>query len=211
MQHRTQTSLERVSNSVSYIARLYIWSPTGTTHFFHREHNELCFEGKQRIFTHDTCSSFGRCVAKNTCTQQNNLTFLQNCLGSDYSSIAEKERKKRYQLMKGWTLSTVLKARLRSTVTEERMLSLITDCSVIEGTLSGYLVLKAGRSGARLSSPERSRAAFISSTGQHSLPKAAKGSQGRLESSCASLPHLPLHFLLPSSPITQSELFSPPI
>lgn len=31
----------------------------------------------------------------------NNLTFLQNCLGSDYSSIAEKERKKRYQLMKG--------------------------------------------------------------------------------------------------------------
>lgn len=43
----------------------------------------------------------------------NNLTFLQNCLGSDYSSIAEKERKKRYQLMKGWMQSTVLKARLK--------------------------------------------------------------------------------------------------
>lgn len=40
-------------------------------------------------------------LLKNTCTQQNNLTFLQNCLGSDYSSIAEKERKKRHQLMKG--------------------------------------------------------------------------------------------------------------
>lgn len=34
-------------------------------------------------------------------------------------------------------------ARLRSTVTEERMLSLITGCSVVEGTLSGYFVLKA--------------------------------------------------------------------
>lgn len=79
-------------------------------------------ESKESL--HDTCRSFGRCVAKNTCTQQNNLTFLQNCLGSDYSSIAEKERKKRHQLMKGWMLSIIIQARLRSTVTEERMLSL---------------------------------------------------------------------------------------
>ena len=201
MQHRTQTSRERVSNSVSYIARLYIWSPTGTTHFFHREHNELCFEGKQRIFTHDTCSSFGRCVAKNTCTQQNNLTFLQNCLGSDYSSIAEKERKKRYQLMKGWMRSTVLKARLRSTVTEGRMLSLITNCSVIEGTLSGYFLLKAGAfwSTTQLSWTQQSRLYQ-----QHRAALPAKGCKGKsgVFGELLCFPASSLHFLLPSFHIT---------
>lgn len=40
-------------------------------------------------------------------------------------------------------LSIIIQARLRSTVTEERVLSLITGCSVIEGTLSGYFVLEA--------------------------------------------------------------------
>lgn len=40
-------------------------------------------------------------------------------------------------------LSIIIQARLRSTVTEERMLSLITGSSVIEGTLSGYFVLEA--------------------------------------------------------------------
>lgn len=40
-------------------------------------------------------------------------------------------------------LSIIIQARLRSTVTEERMLSLTTGCSVIEGTLSGHCVLKA--------------------------------------------------------------------
>lgn len=39
-------------------------------------------------------------------------------------------------------LSIIIQARLRSTVTEERMLRLVTGCSVIEGTLSGYFVLK---------------------------------------------------------------------
>lgn len=60
--------------------------------------------------------------------------------------------------MKGWMLSTILKARLRSTVTEERMLSLITNCSVIEGTLSGYFVWKPGAlwSLSRLSSTQQS-------------------------------------------------------
>lgn len=144
------------------IARLYICNNEVLTvpHISSTEkHNECCFrESKESL--HNTCRRFGRCVAKNTCTQQNNLTFLQNCLGSDYSSIAEKERKKRHQLMKGWMLSIIIQARLRSTVTEGRMLSLITGCPGIGGTLSGYFALKAQDSGLWLSSAECSRAPF---------------------------------------------------
>ena len=41
----------------------------------------------------------GRCVSKKrTCTQLNTLKFLQNGLGSGYSSIAEKERERKSAL-----------------------------------------------------------------------------------------------------------------
>lgn len=57
-------------------------------------------------------------------------------------------------------LSIIIQARLRSTVTEGRMLSLITGCPGIGGTLSGYFALKAQDSGLWLSSAECSRAPF---------------------------------------------------
>lgn len=103
-------------------------------------------------------------------------------------------------------LSTILKARLRSTVTEERMLSLITNCSVIEGTLSGYFESRGTLEplSALLNSAELPLPSAHGSTPCQRL-------QGKVRYVWAApvLPCLESHVLLPSSHITHSELFSP--
>lgn len=98
--------------------------------------------GKQRIFTHDTCRSFGRCVAKKHMHTTKQPYISAKLFRKRLLQYCWKGKKEKASVNERMNAKYHYTSKTKINSDRERMLSLVTSCSVIEGTLSGYLFLK---------------------------------------------------------------------